>query len=126
MMKQLILEVIDEVNTKCKLDKTPMAYCWQLDGTRIKSLMEIHQQCRVLVLSRTKDFVGLKGLERLEGYELMQLEAAKKVKPKPATWIQTAAVSWLNKNDTLDMTNQMEASNSYNKADSTEIVNLQD
>ena len=42
MMKQLILEIIDEVNTKNKLDKDPMAYAWLLDGTRIKSLMDIH------------------------------------------------------------------------------------
>ena len=42
MMKQIILEIIDEVNTKNKLDKDPMAYAWLLDGTRIKSLMDIH------------------------------------------------------------------------------------
>ena len=42
MMKQLILETIDEVNTKHKLEKNPMAYAFLLDGTRIKSLMDIH------------------------------------------------------------------------------------
>lgn len=42
MMKQLLLEIIDEVNTKHKLDKNAMAYAWMLDGTRIKSLMDIH------------------------------------------------------------------------------------
>lgn len=42
MMKQLILEIIDEVNTKHKLDKNPMAYAWLLDGTRVKSLLDVH------------------------------------------------------------------------------------
>ena len=42
MMKQLILEIIDEVNTKHKLEKNPLAYAFLLDGTRIKSLMDIH------------------------------------------------------------------------------------
>ena len=32
MMKQLILEIIDEVNTKNKLEQTPMGYAWTLDG----------------------------------------------------------------------------------------------
>lgn len=68
MMKQLILEINDEVNTKHKLDKNPMAYAWLLDGTRIKSLMDIHQQSRVIVVSRTKQFEGIKGLESLSGY----------------------------------------------------------
>ncbi len=75
----------------------------------------------MLVLSRTKQFVGLKGLEKLDWYEQMQLEAAAKVQPKPATWIQTAAVSWLNKNDTLDMAQTADAGGSFNKADSIEV-----
>ena len=87
MMKQLILEIIDEVNTKHKLDKAPMAYAWLLDGTRVKSLMDIHQGCRVMVVSRNKQFEGLKGLEKLQGYAQMQHDAAKKVQPKPGTWI---------------------------------------
>ena len=63
MMKQLILEMIDEVNTKNKLEKDPMVYAWTLDGTRVKSLMDIHQKCRVLVVSKNKDFVGVRGLD---------------------------------------------------------------
>ena len=42
MMKQIILEIIDEVNNKHKLEKNPMAYAFLIDGTRIKSLMDIH------------------------------------------------------------------------------------
>ena len=85
-----------------------MAYAWLLDGTRIKSLMDIHQNTRVIVVSRSKEFEGIRGMEKLEGYAFMQHEAAKKVQPKPGTWIQTAAVSWLRQNDTLDMANQFD------------------
>ena len=42
MMKQIILEIIDQVNSKHKLEKAPMMYAWLLDGTRVKSLMDIH------------------------------------------------------------------------------------
>ena len=113
MMKQIILEIIDQVNTKHKLEKAPMAYAWLLDGTRVKSLMDIHQHTRVLVVSKSKHFEGIRGLEKLDGFAQMQLEAAKKVQPKPATWIQTAAVSWLKQNDTLDMANQIETSQAF-------------
>jgi len=41
----------------------------------------------VIVVSKTKDFIGVRGLDQLEGYEKMQLENAKKVQPKPGTWI---------------------------------------
>jgi len=39
------------------------------------------------------------------------MEAAKQVQPKPATWIQTAAVSWLHRNDTIDVANRLDSSN---------------
>lgn len=71
MMKQLMLEIIDEVNTKHKLEKSPMSYAHMLDGTRIKSLMDVHQQCRVIVVSKSKQFEGIKGLEKLQGYAAM-------------------------------------------------------
>jgi hypothetical protein len=71
MMKQLLLEIVDEVNTKHQLEKAPMMYTWLLDGTRVKSLMDIHQQCRVIVVSQTKKFEGLKGLENLSGFSLI-------------------------------------------------------
>lgn len=87
MMKQLLLEILDEVNTKHSLDKNAMQYVWTLDGTRVKSLMEVHQSCRVLVVSASKTFEGLRGLDNLSGFSAMQDEASRKVKPKPGTWI---------------------------------------
>lgn len=103
-----------------------MVYAWTLDGTRVKSLMDINQRCRVLVVSKTKDFVGVRGLDKLEGYEQMQLDNAKKVQPKPGTWIQTAAVSWLTKNDTIDIRNNMDVSSTYNKVDGQEVQEVAD
>lgn len=103
-----------------------MVYAWTLDGTRVKSLMDIHQRCRVLVVSRTKDFVGVRGLDQLEGFELMQLENAKKVQPKPGTWIQTAAVSWLHKNDTVDLKNNMDVSQGYMKVGGEEVNDVEE
>lgn len=87
MMKQIILEIIDEVNSRHKLEKAPMAYAWLLDGTRVKTLMDIHPECRILVVSRNKTFEGIRGLEKLDGFSQIQLSATKKVEPKPSTWI---------------------------------------
>lgn len=39
------------------------------------------------------------------------------MKPKPATWVQTAAVRWLKQNDTADIPNYMECANSFTAAD---------
>ena len=55
----------------------------------------------------------------------MQHDAAKKVQPKPGTWIQTAAVSWLHQNDTLDLANQMEASQTFSKTNSAEVQQVE-
>ena len=78
------------------------------------------------MVSRTKDFVGVRGLDQLEGFELMQLENAKKVQPKPGTWIQTAAVSWLHKNDTVDLKNNMDASQGYMKVGGEEVNDVEE
>ena len=51
----------------------------------------------------------------------MQLENAKKVQPKPGTWIQTAAVSWLHKNDTVDFKNINDPSDNYLKVGGDEV-----
>lgn len=42
MMKQIMLESIDEVNEKLKITDDTMQYAYQIDGTRIKSYMDIH------------------------------------------------------------------------------------
>ena len=79
----------------------------------------------MIVVSKTKQFEGIRGLEQLSGYAQMQHEATKKVQPKPATWIQTAAVSWFRQNDTLDMANQIETSNAFSKSDSVEVKEVE-
>lgn len=56
----------------------------------------------------------------------MQLDNAKKVQPKPGTWIQTAAVSWLNKNDTIDIKNNMDVSQTYNKIGGSEVQDVEE
>ena len=63
LMKQIILETIDEVNTRLDMQNSPMYCAWQLDGSKIKSFMDIHQNCRVIVVSPDKDFKGIQGLE---------------------------------------------------------------
>ena len=60
--------MIDEVNTRLDMTNKPMYKAWQLDGTKIKSIMEIHQNCRVIIVSKDKNFKGVKGLEQFDGF----------------------------------------------------------
>lgn len=68
MLKQILLQVIDEVNQKFEVQDDFMKYAYQLDGTRIKSFMEIHQKCRVILVSNSKNFKGLHGLDSMHGF----------------------------------------------------------
>ena len=68
MLKQMVLETVDEVNSRLNCYKKPLMYAWLLDGTRVKSFMDIHQKTKIIVVSRSKDFKGIKGLETLHGY----------------------------------------------------------
>lgn len=123
MMKQNLLEILDEVNKKLDLkSKQAVQYAWQVDGTRIKSLMDIHQQCRVILVSAEKQFIGLKGISQLNGFmQVRRAQEVESIKPKPATWIQTAAVSWLHQNHTTDVPNIADTSNSYQGTDSNDV-----
>ena len=76
------------------------------------------------MVSSSKTFEGIRGLDNLSGLSTMQQEASKKVQPKPGTWIQTAAVSWLNQNDTADIANQLDISQAFSKADSMEVQKI--
>ena len=42
MMKQTLLEMIDEVNQKLEIKDDFLQYAYQIDGTRVKSFMDIH------------------------------------------------------------------------------------
>lgn len=51
LQKQVILEALDEVNQRLEMSNNPVYYAWQLDGNRIKSFMDIHQNCKIIVVS---------------------------------------------------------------------------
>ena len=89
LQKQVILEALDEVNQRLEMSSNPVYYAWQLDGNRVKSFMDIHQNCRIIVVSQEKSFKGIEGLDQFQGF----LQAARprqdteQIKPKPGTWI---------------------------------------
>ena len=74
----------------------------------------------MIIVSNKKDFKGLKGLETLQGFHNVN-HSAEQVKPNPATWIKTAAVSWLRQNDKLDLPNLLENGTQFVKADRKEV-----
>ena len=119
----MILEALDEVNQRLEMSSIPVYYAWQLDGNRVKSFMDIHQNCRIIVVSQEKSFKGIDGLDQFQGFlqTARPRQDTEQIKPKPGTWIQTAAVSWLRTNDTTDMPNLADAANAYTNARSAEV-----
>ena len=99
-------------------DPDPLAFAFDIEGNRVNSLMELDPECRVLIVSTQPNFIGLNGLDKFfrranEGRKRPTVKLHE-VKPKPATWVHTAAVSWLNQNETADIPNSyMEGDNSY-------------
>ena len=102
----MLLELLDKVNEKMKdFNYSPiLQYCFNLSGEIVKSILGIHQQCRVLIVSPDKEFKGLKSFSKF-GTKYRPSLPVDSIKPKPSTWVQTATVSWLNKNDTVDVPN---------------------
>jgi hypothetical protein len=74
----------------------------------------------VIVISNSKEFKGLQGLERLDGFHNVK-HSTSHVKPNPATWIKTAAVSWLKTNDNVDVPNLIDSTMHYKNTDSKEL-----
>jgi hypothetical protein len=79
-----------------------LTHCFTIDGKPVKSLFGIHVQCSVLIASTSENFKGLKGLTQFYEEQRPSLPIGE-IKPKPGTWIQTAAVSWLKNNETSEL-----------------------
>ena len=58
---ELVQEVNDKLTSGDVFDK-----CYLLDGTEVRSLMDVHQECRVFIVSAGK-FRGLGNIERFDG-----------------------------------------------------------
>jgi len=59
------LELVQEVNDKLASGDV-FSKCYLLDGTEVRSLMDVHQECRVFVVAAGK-FRGLCNIERFDG-----------------------------------------------------------
>ena len=112
LCEQNLRETLEDIAPRLSLDENgtePLQHCFQIDGTPVSSLVELNPECRVLVVSTRPEFVGLQGLDKFfrranEGRKRPKVKLDD-VRPKPATWVHTATVSWLNKNDTADVAN---------------------
>ena len=74
--------------------------------------MDIHQGVKIIIVSQVNDFKGVRGIEQFVKSMKLGVDRPKQViaevKPKPETWVQTAAVSWLKKNPVADIPNYVE------------------
>lgn len=113
-------ETLEEIGQLLHMENEPdpLAFAFDIDGNPVASLMELDPECRVLVVSTSPEFQGLEGMDKFfrranEGRKRPTVKLHE-VKPKPGTWVHTAAVSWLNHNETVNMPNTyMEGNNSY-------------
>ena len=58
-----MLEIVDEVSTKLGIQ---FETAWMIDGQPIKSPMQLPIQCRIMVVSKNDNFIGLKGKEHFD------------------------------------------------------------
>ena len=90
MQEQNLLEILHEIQRSLgrkDSDKEQVKYAFTIDGRQVKSLMDLHQKCRIVIVSCSKQFRGLV----LEGSEQQICES---VKPLPGSWITNAASRW--------------------------------
>jgi hypothetical protein len=86
--------------------KQTMYHAWTLQGELLTSLLDLHPKCQIIVVSPDSKFRGIKGLDR---FYVVPDERPKQdtssVHPKPKTWIQGQAISWIRQNDTTNLPN---------------------
>lgn len=97
---QLILDTMREVRRQLPVPMETFNSLWTLEGERIRSLQDLHLQLRVLVVSSCERFIGVRGLDQFEHEDRPRCDTDR-VRPKPLTWVQSAACKWLSKNDSL-------------------------
>lgn len=83
-MEQIVLGELDAMSQKQGLES--LYYCWTLEGYPVKSFMNIHRDCRILIASSTQNFKGLVGLHRFQDVTRHHIDTSE-IKPKPATWV---------------------------------------
>lgn len=109
LMEQCMLEIIDEVSTKMG---EQFETAWMMDGQPMKTPLQLPLQCRIMIVSKSEEFAGLKGREHFESrpaatrqnvggatYVNAQRPTIK-VKPQPETWVHMAQVKWVRNNTT--------------------------
>ena len=78
----------------------PLAYAYTIEGARLNQLTDLDPDCRVIIVSSQLHYEGLRGLDKFfrRGLEGRKRPTVKldELKPKPAAWVHTATVSWLN------------------------------
>ena len=58
-----MLEIIDEVSTKMG---EQFETAWMIDGQPMKTPLQLPLQCRIMIVSKTEEFSGLKGREHFD------------------------------------------------------------
>jgi len=102
LAEQNLRETLEDVSNRLQLDENdePLAYAYTIEGVRINTLSELDPDCRVMIVSSKPYYEGLRGLDKFfrRGLEGRKRPTVKldELKPKPAAWVHTATVSWLN------------------------------
>mgnify|MGYP001021786145 CR=1 FL=1 len=71
MQEQSMLEILDEVSTKIGKQ---VESAWLLDGSRMRSPLDLPIQTRIIVASVNEEFKGISGLEHFEGHAVASMK----------------------------------------------------
>jgi hypothetical protein len=63
-------------------------HAWTIDGRKIKSIMDLHHKCRIVVVSASSTFKGL------FTQNSVTKNAVTELKPKPISWVNRAVNKW--------------------------------
>ena len=89
--EQLILELLQQANDKF----VKMGYqdilrnCFTIQGEKVKSIMDLHQACSVLIVTHSDECEGLVNLEKFGNSSRPSLPL-ENIKPHPSAWLKDA------------------------------------
>lgn len=92
MQSQTLLDIMYELQTSLQTNQEDesqdIKYAWTIEGRPINSIMDLHQKCRIVLVSNRPHFKGM-----LINNQPDQT-TVDEVKPKPTAWVNQASKKW--------------------------------
>ena len=77
-----------------------LRHAWTIEGKKIKSVMDLHTQCKIVLVSHSPKFAGIPNRDIISHSQ--QQPSVDHIKPTPSSWINKATSRWTNSNSVAD------------------------